>query len=235
MINAKSISNAPNAEKGGVPSLFPSHPSSEQQFGDSLLEQRYPTLIAVCGLALRLPGGIRDADTFWNALLDGKDMRSTIPPTRYNIAGFQSSSSSAYGYFLDEDLAALDTSFFNMRRGELESADPQQRQLLEVTRECLENAGETGYRGKSIGCYVGTFGEDWMQMMYKDDQHLGSTAAGTMPDLMLANRISYEFDLQGPRYVQTLSIKSLLRSSLTLPINKPCDQNWMFCLPCWSP
>jgi hypothetical protein len=163
-----------------------------------------PIAIAVCGVALRLPGGIRDPKYFWDALLSGKDMRSTIPSSRYNSAGFSTPTTSPYGYFLDEDLTALDTSFFNMGKSELEVADPQQRQLLEVTRECLENAGEVEYRGKAIGCYVGTFGDDWLQMMCKDSQSFGASAFGGYTDMMLANRVSYEYDFHGPRYVHEI-------------------------------
>lgn len=156
--------------------------------------------VVICGFALRLPGGIRDGERFWEALLEGKDMKSAIPPSRFNSGGYSKYSGQQYGYFLDEDLSALDTSFFNMRKSELEVADPQQRQLLEVTRECLENAGEVDYRGKSIGCYVGTFGEDWQQMMCQDNQTIGGGTVAGFTDLMLANRISYEYDFQGPRY-----------------------------------
>jgi len=76
--------------------------------------------------------------------------------------------------------------------------DPQARMLLEVTRECLDNAGETGYRGSRIGCYVGTFGDDWMLLQAKE----GLQATGgyrLTVDLLLANRVSYEFDFRGPR------------------------------------
>ena len=163
--------------------------------------------IAICGLALRLPGGIRNANAFWECLRDGKDMRGPIPPDRYNIEGFSDSLGekgaikTPFGYFLEEKLACLDTSFFTMTRSELERADPQQRQLLEVTRECLENAGEVNYRGKSIGCYVGTFGEDWLQMSAKESQHSGGYVLTGHSDLMIANRVSFEYDFQGPRYV----------------------------------
>jgi hypothetical protein len=157
---------------------------------------RCPEPIAVCGLALRLPGGIRDSEAFWDALLNGRDMKGPVPPERHNSTAFLASQE---GYFIEEDLGGLDTSFFKLRKNELEVADPQQRQLLEVTRECLENAGETKYRGKSIGCYVGTFGEDWLHLACKDEQCLGGNSVIGFLDLMLANRISYEFDFQGPR------------------------------------
>jgi acyl transferase domain-containing protein len=70
---------------------------------------------------------------------------------------------------------------------------------LEVVKECLDDAGEVDYRGQSVGCYVGTFGGDWLLMAAKGLATQGGgysvTGAG---DLMLANRVSYEYDLRGP-------------------------------------
>ena len=160
--------------------------------------------IAICGLALRLPGGIRDAESFWDLLYNGRDTRGPIPADRYNKDGFgdllgkKGMIRTQYGHFLDEDLSCLDTSFFTMTKNELEKTDPQQRQLLEITRECLENAGEVDYRGKSIGCYVGTFGEDWLHSRTKENQHTGGY--NLSGDLMIANRVSFEYDFRGPRY-----------------------------------
>ncbi|KAK4675952.1 Type I Iterative PKS [Podospora pseudoanserina] len=162
--------------------------------------------IAICGLALRLPGGINDATSFWDALYNGRDMRTPTPKSRFNALGFSKEHSSVglvpqHGYFLDQDIAAFDTSFFSCRKAELERMDPQIRQLLEVTRECLENAGETQYRGKRIGCYIGTFGEDWLLMQAKDSLQGGSGHNVGHMDLLLANRVSYEFGLSGPSMV----------------------------------
>ena len=165
------------------------------------------TPIAICGLGVRLPGGIRHPDDFWSLLVEGRDARSTIPKDRFNIDGFNDTLGysgairTRHGYFLDDDLSSLDTSFFNMSRNELERADPQQRQLLEVTKECFDSAGEVDYRGRDIGCYVGTFGEDWLQMSARENQHRGSYVLTGHCDIMLANRVSYEYDLRGPRLV----------------------------------
>lgn len=193
-------------------------------------------LIAICGLAMRLPGGIRDAETFWAFLRDGKDARGPIPPDRYNIHGFNDSLGkkgaikTQYGYFLDEDLARLDTSFFTMTGDKLEKMDPQQRQLLEVTRECLENAGEVDYRGKPIGCYVGTFGEDWLQMSAKESQHFGGYIMTGHGDLMIANRVSYEYDLQGPRYLENAflyEVISLAHKFLAWLSKQDVPRHWL--------
>ncbi|KAK3360559.1 polyketide synthase [Lasiosphaeria hispida] len=166
-----------------------------------------PDPIAICGIGLRLPGSIRNCHDFWDLLLSGRDARSEIPTSRFAIGGFdaslagQGSIHTRHGYFLDEDLSCLDTSFFSMSRSELERCDPQQRQLLEVVRECLEDAGEVEYRGKPIGCYIGTFGQDWHEMSVKESQHAGSYTVTGYGDLILANRVSYEYDFRGPSLV----------------------------------
>ena len=172
--------------------------------------ETHPLPIAICGLAMRLPGGIRDAETYWDFLVNGRDAKGPIPTSRYNPEGFDSrlgtkgAIQAQCGYFLEEDLGSLDSSFFSMSSEELGKTDPQQRQILEVTRECLENAGEVDYRGKPIGCYVGTFGEDWLRMGAKDSQYSGRYLTTGHSDLMIANRVSYEYDFCGPRHVKIL-------------------------------
>lgn len=164
-----------------------------------------PRPIAICGMAMRLPGGIHDDKHLWEVLYNGKDMRVTIPEDRYNAKAFSSALGkkgaieTQHGYFLTDDLSCLDASFFSMTKSDLERTDPQQRQILEVVRECLEGAGEAEYRGKDIGCYVGTFGEDWLLSQSKENQSSGTFSGSG--DLMIANRLSYEFDLHGPSLV----------------------------------
>ena len=146
---------------------------NEQTNGDAQFSRFIPEAIAICGVTMRLRGGFHDADGYWDVLYNGKDMRGPIPSDRYNAAGFDNklgkkdAIKTQHGYFLNEDLSCLDASFFTMTKHELEKTDPQQRQILGVTRECLENAGEINYRGKQVGCYVGTFGEDWLQSLSK--------------------------------------------------------------------
>jgi acyl transferase domain-containing protein len=162
--------------------------------------------IAIVGMALRLPGGIGTAEDLWDTLINKKDQRRRVPADRWNVDAFYSksnqrgSTTTQHGYFLDDkDLQGFDSSFFSITRNELEKMDPQHRLLLEVTRECLENAGEVDWRGKDIGCYVGTFGEDWLDLRAKDNQAVGMYGVTGTADFVLANRISYEYDLQGPR------------------------------------
>jgi acyl transferase domain-containing protein len=155
--------------------------------------------IAICGIGVRLPGGIRSTEDFWELLIQGQDARGPMTASRLASPGVHDQTSPPTGYFLDENLCDFDPSIFRLSRTELEQADPQQRKLLQVTRECLDNAGEADFRGKNVGCYVGTFGDDWMQLLSKDDQLVGGIDFRGTIDAMLANRLSYEFDFRGPR------------------------------------
>ncbi|KAI1106697.1 hypothetical protein F4804DRAFT_347634 [Jackrogersella minutella] len=177
---------------------------------------RYVEPVAICGMAMRLPGGIKTAEDYWDVLYNGKDMRSPVPLSRYNIKGFDGSMGKTntiqqdHAYFLEDDLAAFDAGLFSMTRNELEKADPQQRLLLLVVRECLESAGVTDYRGSLTGFFVGTFSEDWLQTQSKEEQHATGYVLTGHLDPMLANRVAFEYDLRGPCFV----IKTACSSSM---------------------
>ena len=163
--------------------------------------------IAICGMAVRLPAGLRTPGQLWEFLLAGGDARGRVPESRYNVSAFHDptnktgTTASEYGYFLDEDIGLLDPSFFSMSKAEIERADPHQRHMLEVARECLEDAGETEWRGKSVGCFLGSASEDWVEISAQDTQNTGRYRVTGLGDFMLSNRLSYEMDLRGPRCV----------------------------------
>lgn len=161
--------------------------------------------MAICGMACRLPGGINTPQELWEFVVNKGDARKRIPLSRYDADTYLGDGKkpgtvpTAYGYFLENDLSAIDSSFFSMPAKELEHCDPQQRLLLEVTREALEDAGETAWRGRSIGVYVGNFAEDWLNIVERDSMDYNMYNIFGSVDFNLSNRISYEMDLQGPR------------------------------------
>lgn len=163
------------------------------------------TQIAICGIGLRLPGGISNTLEYWELLVNGRDAKSRVDKERFNPDAFDDSLGGNLsireqnGYFLSQDLGLFDPSFFSFSRKEAERCDPQQRLLLEVTRECLEDAGEVNYRGRPIGCYIGSFGSTWLRLQNVDPQFPTNYLMAGMEDYMLSNRISYEYDLAGPR------------------------------------
>lgn len=121
--------------------------------------------IAIIGMGMRLPGAIRTADALWETLAEKRSTQCDISATRFSTTGFYNASnlpgciSIQKGFFLEDDLSRLDTSFFSMGIKEVNGMDPQQRMLLEVVYECLESSGQTNWRGSNTACYVGVWGE----------------------------------------------------------------------------
>lgn len=119
------------------------------------------------------------------------------------------------GAFLaEEDARYFDHTFFGMTGLEVETLDPSQRKLLEVAYEAIENAGETweSVSGTRTGVFVGNFCLDHWMIQSRDwdnPRPYAFTGAGTS---ILANRISYIFNLQGPRYVLRLYLCHTSRS-----------------------
>lgn len=172
--------------------------------------------IAIVGMGMRLPGEVRTGDEFWDLLISKRDCSSDVPKSRYNIDAFYhpdkpQSVKTRRGYFLnDEYMQGSDNSFFAEIPGfNTSELDPQQMSLMEVVWECMENAGQTKWRGKKIGCYVGVFGEDWHELTAKEPQHIPRVHSFANGGFTLANRISYEFDLKGPRYLSSLIIMTI--------------------------
>ncbi|KAF4767156.1 hypothetical protein HAV15_009313 [Penicillium sp. str.  len=161
--------------------------------------------VAIVGMGMRLPGEVRTGDEFWDLLISKQDCSSEVPKSRYNIDAFYhpdkpQSVKTRRGYFLnDEYMQGSDNSFFAEIPGfNISELDPQQMSLMEVVWECMENAGQTKWRGKKIGCYVGVFGEDWHELTAKEPQDIPRVHSFANGGFTLANRISYEFDLKGP-------------------------------------
>lgn len=90
--------------------------------------------------------------------------------------------------------------------------DPQQRKLLEVTYEALENAGIPleEVHGTNTGVYVGNFTNDYLNMQYKDPEYSSRYTATGTGLAVLANRITHCFDLRGPSHVIDTACSSSL-------------------------
>ncbi|KUI61191.1 Lovastatin diketide synthase LovF [Cytospora mali] len=173
--------------------------------------------VAIIGMAMRLPGRVHNDTDFWNFLSQKKSGLVEVPKNRFNIDGFFDPSGKPgtipinQGFFLDDvEIQQYDTSVFPMSKKELERLDPSQWQLLQVAYECFENAGVSTWRGSSVGCYVGEFGEDWADLNAKETQHRGGYRGTGFGDFAMSNRISYEFDLRGP----SMTVKTACSSSL---------------------
>ncbi|OOF92089.1 hypothetical protein ASPCADRAFT_509568 [Aspergillus carbonarius ITEM 5010] len=171
-----------------------------------------PPAIAIVGMGMRFPGNIRTGEDFWSMLVDKRSAVGEIPLGRPHVV------KTKHGYFFQEEyLGKVDPGFVG-KPHESGLLDPQQRLLLEVVWECMENAGQSDWRGHDIGCFVGTFGEDWLEVTSKDFQAIDRFRAMGTGDFALANRISFEFDLKGP----SITYKTACSSSL-VALHEACQ------------
>lgn len=145
---------------------------------------------------------------FWETLREKKTLRTPrVPEARFNIdahyhpdLGRPGSFSALGGYFLADDPVDFDPSFFHMTPIEAQWLDPQQRKMLEVCYEVLENAGVPleGAAGSNTGVYVASFTSDYQQMsLFERDFRHNYAATGVDPGI-ISNRINNAFNLNGP-------------------------------------
>lgn len=195
------------------------------------------TSIAICGFGMRLPGGVRDADSFWKLIYNKSDGRCRVPKDRYNVDAFYEPGkvghvASEYGFFVDEvNLKHADASFWSMTKEEIAAMDPQQRLALEVVYEALQTAGQQPgeLHGRRIGVYVGSFEGDWQEINARDIQNHHMYQLTGYGDYMPANRISREFGFMGPRCDCLLSLPSaMILFAETIQLDGP---NCLFLLP----
>lgn len=166
--------------------------------------------IAVIGFACRLPDDCNNPVSLWKFLERGSVAKNEPPLTRYDIKTHydgtrkEKTMASPGGMYLQSvDPRDLDAQFFKLSRLEALSMDPQQRQLLEVVYEGLENCGITleQLNGRPIGCFVGSFACDYGDIQARDpEDRAPATVIGT-GRAMLSNRISHFLNIKGPRCV----------------------------------
>lgn len=90
--------------------------------------------------------------------------------------------------------------------------EPQQRHLLEVSYEALENAGlsMSEIAGTNMGVFVGGTYSGYRTHVEKDVHNPPMFEATGTAEALLANRVSYVYDLRGP----SLTIDTACSSSL---------------------
>jgi acyl transferase domain-containing protein len=142
-------------------------------------------------------------------LVNERSGYSEPPASRYNIDGFHSTKSRPGslkprgGYFISEDVFNFDPPFFGITQTEAIVMDPQQRKMLECVYESFESGGVTldKISGTNTACFVGNFGIDYAVMNLRDGEYPKPYSMTGQGLTILSNRVSYVFNLCGPRYV----------------------------------
>ena len=177
--------------------------------------------VAIIGIGCRFPGASDNPVRFWELLTQARNAVGDIPEERWQMNRFYNDNDEACaksyvrkGHFIDWDYKTFDAGFFNFAPREVEYFDPQQRVLLEVAWEAMENAGidPTTLAGREVGVYAGGFTLDHMlnQLGSGGRSAIGAHSAAGATLTMLSNRISYAFDFRGP----SLSVDTACSSSL---------------------
>ena len=160
---------------------------------------------AIVGYSYRMPGGINTDDEFWRLLSEREIVQEPITD-RYGrgyqpIGGFSGPGrvASPYEGLIRKDEERLfDRSLFGISHNEMMATDPQLRMLLGCAWETVERTGWDlhSLRNSATGVFIG--GQvpsvaNWRPMRGVDEFSVTSISLA-----MLANRISYHFNLMGP-------------------------------------
>lgn len=185
--------------------------------------------IAITGMACRFPGApsLRE---FWSLLTEGREGIGSVPAQRWDADAVYDpdpkapgKTNSRHGGFI-ENVDLFDAAFFGISRREAAQMDPQQRILLEIAYEAIEDAGlaPTALAGTDTAVFIGAMTNDYFRNQIDDayrriDVHTGSGAGLCM----LANRLSYQFDLRGP----SATVDTACSSSL-VAVFQACQSLW---------
>ena len=172
--------------------------------------------IAIVGRAGRFPGAA-NADELWALLLDGAVTTGPLPAGRWSeYAGdpylrTKMKEEATDGGYLD-DIASFDNEFFGLSPLEAQNMDPQQRIMLEVAWEALEDAHIPAdqLRGTPVGVFVGSSGNDYGMLIGADPAQAHPYALTGASSAIIPNRISYAFDFRGP----SMNVDTACSSSL---------------------
>ncbi|KAH8729278.1 putative polyketide synthase [Ilyonectria robusta] len=164
--------------------------------------------IAIVSVACRLPGHCMNPQQLWEFLINGGVATSNSPPeSRFNIKGHFDGSRKTHtmispgGMFIEDiDLQAFDAQFFNVNRADAIAMEPQQRQILEVVYECLENGGVPleSLTGKEVGCFVASYAVDFGDIQARDPEDRAGGISMGIGRSILSNRISHFLNIKGP-------------------------------------
>ncbi|KAH3758680.1 beta-ketoacyl synthase [Pelomyxa schiedti] len=162
-------------------------------------------VIALVGFALWFPGGCTDSDSYWSLLKNGVDAITEIPQSRFNVHAFYDADmqkkgkmNSKWGGFIS-DIDMFEAEFWGISPREAERLDPQQRLMMEMAWEALEDSGHPAsmLAGSKTGLFVGLSVSDYGQLQVvasavveMQDIHLTDQALPLVDSLLLQSESS---------------------------------------------
>ncbi|HEY9405602.1 MAG TPA: type I polyketide synthase, partial [Pyrinomonadaceae bacterium] len=187
-----------------------------------------PEPIAIIGLGCRFPGAKNPA-AFWELLRNGVDAVTEIPADRWDINEYYDEDPKVVGKMntrwsgLLDQVDKFDPYFFKISPREAPYVDPQQRLLMEVAWEALEDAGQVPEKlaGTNTGVFIGIMTNDYSLQTTTDADLVNFYSVPGVSYCIAANRLSYFFDFHGP----SMAIDTACSSSL-VAVHQACRSIW---------
>ncbi|MBY0525853.1 MAG: SDR family NAD(P)-dependent oxidoreductase [Gemmataceae bacterium] len=185
--------------------------------------------IAIVGIGCRFPGDANGPAAFWKLLALGVDAVGEVPPNRWNPDVWYSPDPTVPGRIYSRAAGCVrgidqfDAGFFGIAPREAAEIDPQQRMLLEVAWEALEDAGVVpgSLAGSLTSVYTGIYTQEYGETASLNPVALSSHSSTGRSPAMGSNRLSYYFDLRGP----SVSVDAACASSL-VALHLACESLW---------
>ncbi|KAM6897707.1 fatty acid synthase [Xenentodon cancila] len=163
--------------------------------------------IVIAGISGRLPES-GNLEEFWENLINSVDM-VTEDDRRWKpgLYGLPKRNGKL------KDINHFDASFFGVHPKQANTMDPQLRLMLEISYEAIVDGGmnPSMLRGSKTGVYIGVSGSEAGEALSRDPEELLGYSMTGCQRAMLANRLSYFFDFNGPSVaIDTACSSSLL-------------------------
>ncbi len=172
--------------------------------------------VAIIGYSFRFPS--TDTASYWDDLLDARDLVTTVEPGRWSADVFHHPGTThpgtSYTFAAGSigDVSKFDADFFGISPREAALMDPQHRLLLELSWETLENAGvkPSSLSGSRCGVFIGNASTDYSYRFADDLASIDASTATGNTASTAANRLSYFYNLRGPSMVIDTACSSSL-------------------------
>lgn len=104
------------------------------------------------------------------------------------------------GHFISGDVRDFDHAFFKFSKSQAAAIDPQQRLLMELAYEALENGGisRESIAGTATSVFTAIFPTDYNGHLYRDTLDLPVYYMTGVEMAIFSNRLSHVLDLRGP-------------------------------------
>jgi len=175
--------------------------------------------IAIVGIGCRFPGGANSPAAFWEILSQGKDAITQVPSDRWDADAYYDPNPDAPGKIVTRNggfvdhLQTFDADFFGISPREAVSLDPQQRLLMEVSWEAMEQGGivPSQWTNRPVGIFAGVSSNDYSQYLAgRAKNEIDAYLATGNAHSVIAGRLSYSLGFTGPSLVVDTACSSSL-------------------------